>query len=260
MATNSEIGTVLAQSQQNFLITGASSSATSSNLLNTVTNQLAAIDVLSTTNGVSYRSMTVQITPSVASTATVLFEGSNDNLNFKPIYGVDQDYSQFGLWYSSYTWQTTTVSKVFELPLAYRYVRVRMVGSTAHTAIAVLKPSEMTNRQVGGFPPGYLLNKLSVSGSSGAATPSPGSGLRTYACSISVADGANGSVWDMWLCDGSGPSGDRLLTFGNSSTPTQQSATINPPSPLPGSVGSPLSVYFNIGSNMWFTLYYFVAP
>lgn len=264
MATNSELSAIVGAPYGNAYVTGAATLTVGNNLLNTVAGA-TSYDTLSA-NGVSYRSMMVQLVGTPAS-GVIVFEGSSDNVNFIPIYGVEQAYAWTQLVYdrASYPFAGLNAgARTFRLPIEYRYVRVRISTVLASNVqcFATFSPIPSTNPS-GGLPSANLTLFAALVAVNATATivAAPGNGLRCYFCSGSISDGSSGgTLIDQWIGAVGQPGAVKFMIYSRS-TSSVEGVNVIATVPIAGPLNTGIEVYLNNGAgNTYGSIQYFIAP
>jgi hypothetical protein len=245
---------------------GAATLASGNNLLNLVAGS-NSIDLSSFTQ--SFNSLTFQLTtPAAPSSGQIVFEGSNDNVNFVAIRGIEEQFAWSNVTYSEANYPLATfpsTGRIFTIPLKQRYVRLR-IATTLSAAITChqVYSSNVFQLPVNGFPAANNILKVSSNGvgtTNNLLLAAPGAGLRIYFCGAVIADGgAGGTIADWWISDGNGPGGARLAVFSRRTT-DPESGNIVVSNPIPLTPNTLLDLYNNGGANnAWTTVTYFIAP
>ncbi|MGL4617752.1 MAG: hypothetical protein ACRCZS_01655 [Chroococcidiopsis sp.] len=241
---------------------GAGQSVVGNNVLQTSTSG-AAID----TKGVlgTFRSFSVQIVSTGnLSGGTIVFEGSNDNINFVPLRLVDTDYAWTNMLYDRVN-LLGTGSRSFEGAIKHRYLRFRITTSIASGTVQAFinySGSEFTERIVGGFPSANQILTANLDSSTGGTyVAPPAANLQAYFCGAAIASGGTQQQEDWWIVTQSAQPNSKKLGVFSSGTTTPESGNIYPPTPIPCGSGGGIYGYQNGGGgNMWTTAYYFIAP
>jgi AcrR family transcriptional regulator len=238
-------------------LTGAPTAAANNNILLPALGS-SGLDTKLTNK--SYRSITVQITPTAATNAVVFFEGSNDNTNWRPIQMVESEYAWTGLQYQSCTFNNS-LQRTFEGAIKHRYIRFRLNATASVSLITttILSPNQFTYPDRSFPSANFILSAELTASAGGTYVAAPTAPLQIYFCGASVNAGAAAQAEDWWIGVNL-PIGRKLGSFA-SVTSSPESGNIYPPTPIPCGVGNALSGYQNNGAgNIWSSAFYFIAP
>lgn len=258
---------------KNFVTVGAATATLNNNVLNT-TAGAGAIDTMALPYGGYFKTLQVQLTCSAILTAgQVFFEGSNDNVNFSSIYATEMAYEWTGLTYDTAVYPfagTNAIARTFKFSIdGFRYIRVRIsTALVSGTITANSMYSQVPFQPTKGIIVANRLQNASLSGINAASTVVNGAGnnLRIYFVKATIADGgasANKDVWVAYCASGTNttptPSDIKFGSF-SSSTTSPESGDVTVPYPLPAPVNTGIGLYLNAGTNIWTTIWYFIAP
>jgi hypothetical protein len=258
---------------KNVILVGAATATLGNNVLNT-TAGATANDLMSTPFGGYFKTLQVQLTCSAAlSAGQIFFEGSNDNINFTEIQASELVYEWTGLSYTNVNYPfggTNPTYRTFKMNVeGFRYVRARvtiaLVGGTI-TAHQVWSQTPYTINRA--LPSASRLQNATTTSMTTATTMINGAGtnLKNYFVKATICDGGVNTAKDIWVTfcatgtNTAPAAGNTMIGVFASSTTSAESGDVFSPIPLPSPVNTGMGIYINSGSNIWASMWYFVAP